>query len=659
MNFWLDADCGESATTGDPHAVQGIPREWSSEADRLTAVARTRSVVAMNRARLPRGALAVLLIMPSLAAAGTPGARVGTPAPGTVIRDCPHCPELVVLPAGRLRLGTDRAIQIPTEVSAELEPVEVRIDRPFAIGRFEVTRAQYAAFARATGRHDRPVRCRTWVEARQGFADLEIPWHAPNVPAAKRDDHPATCIDWHDARAYVEWLSAETGQRYRLPSEVEWEYAAKAGSVTLRPWGNDPARGCRFANAHDRATARRYPLAWTVIGCDDGFADIAPVGRLAPNAFGLHDLLGNVWEWAEDCSSTSYTGRPLDQRAWVWEGGCTRRVQRGGGWITGPERTRSGFHGDGEASDRADFAGLRVVREVVALPAATSPSASHPLAASPASALPESCADCPELVEIGPGSFELGTPADAYEHSVATGETPPLRVTIRRRFALGRFEVTQAQFARFVADSGHQPTHACSLDPSRPPAAPAVCVSRRDAEAYLAWLRHRTGLAFRLPSESEWEYATGAGSRGARFWSARDSHEGVSISRACDFANVYDVAARGLALPVPHARCTDHYAALAPVGSFAPNPWGLYDVIGNARELVADCYTASYKGRPPDERAWTWPDCPLQVVRGGSFLSRPLAARTAARDHVGTYAAPAALRDVGFRVALELLPPAR
>ncbi len=625
----------------------------------MTAVARARSVVAMHRARLPRGALAALLILPSLAAAGTPGARVETPAPGAVIRDCPQCPELVVLPAGRLRLGTDRDIQVPTEVPAELEPVEVRIDRPFAIGRFEVTRAQYAAFARETGRHDQPVRCRTWVETRQGFADLEIPWHAPNVPAAKRDDHPATCIDWHDARAYVEWLSAETGQRYRLPSEVEWEYAAKAGSVTLRPWGNDPARGCRFANAHDRATARRYPLAWTVIDCDDGFADIAPVGRLAPNAFGLHDMLGNVWEWAEDCSSTSYTGRPLDQRAWVWAGGCARRVQRGGGWITGPERTRSGFHGDGEAGDRADFAGLRVVREVVALPATNSTSASHPLAASPASALPESCADCPDLVEIGPGSFELGTPADAHEHSLATGETPPLRVTIRRRFALGRFEVTQAQFARFVADSGHRPTHACSLDPARPPAAPVVCVSRRDAEAYLDWLRQRTGLAFRLPSESEWEYATRAGSSGARFWSARDSHEGVSISRACDFANVYDVAARGLALPVPHARCTDHYAALAPVGSFAPNPWGLHDVIGNARELVGDCYTASYKGRPPDERAWTWPDCPMQVVRGGSFLSRPLAARSAARDHVGTDAAPAALRDVGFRVALDLLPPSQ
>jgi formylglycine-generating enzyme required for sulfatase activity len=608
----------------------------------------------MRSKMLLPAAHAALLLLASATLACAPARGAEPPAAGTRIQDCPHCPELIVLPAGRLRLGTDPRIQVPTEVPAELEPVDVRIDRPFAIGRFEVTRAQYAAFARATGRDEQPVRCRTWVEARQGFADLAIPWHSPNVPAEKRDDHPATCIDWHDARAYVEWLSAQTGQRYRLPSEVEWEYAAKAGSRTLRPWGNAPERGCGQANAHDRATARRYPLAWTVIDCDDGFADIAPVGRLAPNRFGLHDMLGNVWEWAEDCASLSYVGRPLDQRAWVWEGGCARRIQRGGGWITGPERTRSGFHGDGHVDDRADFAGLRVVREVVPPEAIATPAARRPTAASPAAGLPQRCADCPELVEIGSGSLLLGTPADGYEHSIETGETPPLAVTIRHRFALGRFEVTQAQFARFVAASGHRPVHACSLDPSRPPAAPVVCVTRQDVDAYLDWLRGRTGLAFRLPSESEWEFAARAGSTGARFWSWRDSHEGVSISRTCDFGNVYDVAARALALPVPHARCTDHYAALAPAGSFAANPWGLHDVIGNARERVADCYTPSYKGRPPDERAWTWPDCRLQVLRGGSFLSRPLAARSAARDHVADDAPAEQLLDVGFRVALDL-----
>jgi formylglycine-generating enzyme required for sulfatase activity len=264
------------------------------------------------------------------------------------------------------------------------------------------------------------------------------------------------------------------------------------------------------------------------------------------------------------------------------------------------------------------------------------------------------CPDCPELVALPAGAFSLGTAADAYEHDEPSGETPPLAVRIRRPFALGRFEVEVRQFARFVSDSGHRPALACALDPAAPPAAPARCITPADASAFVDWLSRRTGRAYRLPSEAEWEYATRAGTAGARFWSGRDSHEGVSISRACDHANVYDVAARGLALPVPHARCTDRYVGPAPVGSFAPNPWGLHDLVGNVRELLADCYTRSYKGRPPDERAWTWADCRQRVVRGGSWLSRPWMARSAARDHVASDAGADALQDVGFRLARDL-----
>ena len=264
------------------------------------------------------------------------------------------------------------------------------------------------------------------------------------------------------------------------------------------------------------------------------------------------------------------------------------------------------------------------------------------------------CADCPELVVVAAGGFSLGTAADAYEHDEASGETPPLAVRIRRPFALGRFEVQAREFAQFAAETGHRPTLDCALDPTAPPAAPVRCITPADATAFLDWLGRRSGHRYRLPSETEWEFATRAGTTGARFWSNRDSHEGVSISRACDFANVYDVSARELRLPVPHARCSDQYPGPAPVGSFAPNPWGLHDLIGNVRELLADCFTRSYKGRPPDERPWTWSGCSHRVVRGGSWLSRPLAARSAARDFVAADATPAELRDVGFRVARDL-----
>ncbi|MBU6378931.1 MAG: formylglycine-generating enzyme family protein [Gammaproteobacteria bacterium] len=582
--------------------------------------------------------------------------------PGEVFRDCPDCPELVVLPAGAFLMGTPPALQIPTEVPAELSPQRIRIERSFAMGRYEVTRGEYAVFARATGRDAALVRCRTWVEEKQGFRDLDIRWDAPYVPANATDRHPASCIDWHDAAAYADWLSAKTGARYRLPSEAEWEYAARAGSRTLRPWGNDANAGCRDANANDRSTVRRYPLGWGKVDCDDGFADVAPVGSLRPNAFGLYDMLGNVWEWAEDCSSLDYIGRPTDQRAWVWDGGCRRRIQRGGGWSTGPERTRPGFHGDGSADDRADFAGFRVVRELGpagpprerahADDGASASAASAPSLASAAAQSPQrvrDCAECPELLRLPPGEFSMGSSADDYEHDLRSGETPAMRVRIRRGFALAVREVTAGEFRAFLAASAHQPRFDCARQGND--LEPARCITPADAERYLAWLSSRSGMTYRLPSESEWEYALRAGTGTARFWSGRDSHEGVSISRACDFGNVKDVTGRDLDSPGPWARCTDGFREAAPIGRFAPNPWGFLDLVGNVRELTADCYTSSYKGRPADERAWRWADCSLRAVRGGSWKSRPFDVRSASRDHVALAAPAGDWQDVGFRVA--------
>jgi formylglycine-generating enzyme required for sulfatase activity len=268
------------------------------------------------------------------------------------------------------------------------------------------------------------------------------------------------------------------------------------------------------------------------------------------------------------------------------------------------------------------------------------------------------CPQCPEMIVVPAGAFAMGTSTDAYEHDVASGETPPFNVRIRRPFALGRFEVTHAEFATFRRATGYEPALACASDAAAPAATPVRCIGPRDAREYLAWLSGVTGRRYRLPSESEWEYATRAGTPGARFWSARHSHEGVSISMACDYGNVYDVAARALALGVPHARCTDGYAdGPAPVGSFLPNPLGFHDLIGNVRERLADCFTNAYKGRPPDERAWVWDECRYHAVRGGSWRSRPLVARSAARDYVADDAAADALQDVGFRVARDVDAP--
>jgi formylglycine-generating enzyme required for sulfatase activity len=636
--------------------------------------------------------LAGAVLFATLASALVRVVAAAPPAAGTEIQDCANCPIVVVVPAGEFDLGSGARFRGALEVPAERQIVRVKIERPFALGKYEVTRAEFREFALATATAAR-IRCRTWDAARQGFRDIEaISWEHANIPANATDRHPATCIDWHDAQRYTEWLSARTGRRYRLPSEVEWEYAAKAGSRSLRPWGDAADRGCAFANTYDRTSAERYPLAWPMARCRDGFADIAPVGSLRANSFGLYDMIGNVWEWAEDCATLTYVGRPTDQRAWLWDGGCKRRIQRGGGWITGPDRSRPAFHGDGDDEDRADFVGFRVVREL-ALPSATANvvgsldrAAARPAAGdggrSDAGAAKSGgtellaprvirdCADCPELALVPAGALLLGSSADAYEHDVASGETPPLAVSIRKAFALARHEATRRELIAFVTETGFQPRELCipnppPADPRRPdlvPAGrlldPARCISARTAAAYLDWLSARTGKRYRLPSEAEWEYAARAGSTGARFWSARDSHEGVSLSRACDFANVYDVMARdvpwlGAPAGAPYARCADGYGELAPVGSFQPNAFGVFDVIGNLRERTADCYTASYKGRPADERAWQWADCPLQVARGGSYRSRPFEARSAARSLVDDSRLDS-LVDVGIRVARDL-----
>ena len=172
-----------------------------------------------------------------------------------------------------------------------------------------------------------------------------------------REDHPINCVDWGQARTFARWAGGD------LPTEAEWEYAAKAGTQTLRFWGDDPFDGCAYANTFDLSAEPVYPLAWEAAQCKDGYPDLSPVGAFGPNAFGLHDMIGNVWEWIEDCSSRSYIGRPKDATPWEWPG-CQRRIQRGGSWITAPARSRSAYHGDGRPTDRSVFFGFRVVREL-------------------------------------------------------------------------------------------------------------------------------------------------------------------------------------------------------------------------------------------------------------------------------------------------------
>jgi formylglycine-generating enzyme required for sulfatase activity len=285
------------------------------------------------------------------------------------LRDCPTCPELVVIPPGTLAMGSppgSREMDPVGRGRAERGVVEVSIARAFAIGRYEITRGEYAAFVAAAGYDPKIPFCRVWDNANQRFYDMpDRTWRDPGLKTAADDRHPVTCVGWPDAVAYATWLSSTTGKRYRLPSEAEWEYAARAGSNRSRFWGDDPSEGCSYANIYDLTSLRVYPLAWSHAGCVDGFADVAPVGSLIPNAWGLHDMIGNVWEWVADCFTTSKEGRPKDQRAWEWAN-CSERALRGGSWMTAPNRSRVAYPAGDPATDRYAFLGFRVARDLEA-----------------------------------------------------------------------------------------------------------------------------------------------------------------------------------------------------------------------------------------------------------------------------------------------------
>ena len=162
-----------------------------------------------------------------------------------------------------------------------------------------------------------------------------------------------------DAQAYVQWLSRTSGKPYRLLTEAEWEYVARAYSSTSRPWGDDANQACGHANVQDQTMARVVPPGegkeWgNPHRCDDGSAYTSTVGRYQANRFGLYDMIGNAAEWVEDCWNANYTGAPSDGSAWT-TGECARRVVRGGSWVVNPRFARSAPRGrDGSASRNND-----------------------------------------------------------------------------------------------------------------------------------------------------------------------------------------------------------------------------------------------------------------------------------------------------------------
>ncbi len=253
----------------------------------------------------------------TLAAAAPAASELLTP--GTVFRDCPECPELVVVPAGRFVLGHGGL------TASEGPAREVVLARPFAIGRYEITFDEWEACVAAGG-------CQ----------------RVPNDHQWGRGRRPVINVTFAEVQAYVDWLASKTGHRYRLPSEAEWAYANRAGSTTAFWWGDEAGAG--------RANCRDCGSEWSAVGT-------APVGSFPANFFGLHDTTGNVLEWVQDCWYPDHTGAPGDGSSRDSDD-CRQRVVRGGSWYYVKNTARSAWRSRNDVRVHSYSVGFRVVRDL-------------------------------------------------------------------------------------------------------------------------------------------------------------------------------------------------------------------------------------------------------------------------------------------------------
>ena len=240
---------------------------------------------------------------------------------GDVFRDCPDCPEMVVVPAGSFTMVSPSSEEGRSDSEGPQHRVTIR--ESFAVGKYEVSFAEWDACVAGGGCND----------------------YRPDDSGWGRGERPVINVSWSDAKAYVGWLSRKTGEQYRLLSEAEWEYVARAG--TTGPFHFGPTISTDQANY------------------DENRMKTVPVGSFSANGFGLHDVHGNVGEWVEDCWHDSYSGAPVDGSAWVSGDDCGRRVLRGGSWSNIPWLLRSAVRVRYPPEVRINKFGFRVARTLI------------------------------------------------------------------------------------------------------------------------------------------------------------------------------------------------------------------------------------------------------------------------------------------------------
>ncbi len=302
--------------------------------------------------------------------AGPPAANTVTrdavlaPPAGTVLHDPladgTSGPSMVVIPAGRFVMGSSG----PHSREEEQPTREVTLAYPLAVARTETTVAQFARFVRGAG-YRMQRGCWYHSTEQEWREDARATWRDPGFDQG--EDYPVTCINYRDASVYAAWMSRQTGHHYRLPSEAEFEYFSRAGIEDNLPAGQYQVAGvCTVANGADLSTGLPYAME-----CDDGYVETSPVASFQPNAFGLFDTSGNVWEFTQDCWNARYraswrnylSAPPVDGSAWM-RGDCRVHVLRGGSYLSSADNLRLARRESGSGVLRLNRSGFRLVREL-------------------------------------------------------------------------------------------------------------------------------------------------------------------------------------------------------------------------------------------------------------------------------------------------------
>lgn len=357
--------------------------------------------------RIGRRTVIAMLVLTAVALFITV-ARAEGPAPGTTFKDCDDCPEMVVIPKGRYVMGVPRGEEQRYRIGEtglwRSEPMtEIILAKNFAFGKFHVTRGQFAAFVKETNwdfpdnkgcwdAYGKPLAQTDDLRRQIGRNHVQPDFSWANPGYAQDDRHPVACVAWVDIRAYLAWLSKKAGHTYRLPSESEWEYVARAGTTTATPWGEANEETCKYANVADLSRAKAHaldPSPQYTFQCDDGFPDTAPVGSFPANPFGVHDMFGNLWQVTEDCFEyaldniprdgsplISDTSKPRDKNIRISNpllgpiDVCDLRTARGGSFDIFPNFVRSGYRSRFElwradsGNGRFNYEGFRVARDL-------------------------------------------------------------------------------------------------------------------------------------------------------------------------------------------------------------------------------------------------------------------------------------------------------